>query len=241
MKCLIIIQARMQSVRLPGKIFKKVLGKELLRHQLERLEPLRKDSEIVIATTINPADDLVAEFAKQNAVPFFRGSETDVLRRYYETAIKFKADIIVRLTSDCPLIDPQVVKNVIEVFKNGNFDYVSNTLERTFPRGMDTEVFTLSALATANNKARKPSEREHVTSFIYNNPETFKLANFAATTDSSQYRLTVDTPEDFLLIEKILLKLTHKKSKFTLEDILDLLVEHPELAKINQNVEQKLT
>lgn len=239
MKIVAIIQARMGSTRLPGKILKKVNGRPLLSYQLERLQQSKYINDLVIATTINEKDDLIVEFCKGNKALWFRGPEEDVLARYYEAAKTFKADIIVRITSDCPIIDVQVVDKTIRNFIDNNFEYVSNTLERTYPRGLDTEVFTFAALEKAYNEAILERDREHVTAYFYTNPDVFKIGSVRNTVDYSKYRWTVDTEEDFQLMKNIIEKLYSENSQFTLLDTVKLMEANPDWFYINSHIEQK--
>ncbi|KAB2952938.1 acylneuraminate cytidylyltransferase [Heliorestis acidaminivorans] len=240
MKIGIIIQARMTSTRLPGKILREVKGKPLIQYQLERLNKVKLKDIPIIATTTKQSDDILVEFCKENNIAFFRGSEDDVLSRYYKTAKEFNVDVIVRITADCPLIDPTVVDEVIDTFlKEKKCDYVSNTNIRTYPRGMDTEVFTFKALEQSFYEAKTLSEREHVTPYMYTHPELFKLKAVIAQEDNSSHRWTVDTIEDFELIKLILESFYLYKPDFSLEDCLQLLKKNPEWKRINQGVEQK--
>ena len=171
-----IIQARMGSSRLPGKVLMKSgNGMPLLYHVINQLRYCSKVKNLVIATTTNQEDDSIEKFANDNSVNIFRGKEKDVLDRYFQCAKKYSFSTIVRITSDCPLIDPQIVDKVIERFFSGNYDYATNTLIRTFPIGTDVEVFSFSVLETAWKNAQLPSEREHVTPYIYNHPEIFNI------------------------------------------------------------------
>lgn len=242
MKTVIIVQARMSSTRLPGKVLKKVLGKPLLEYQIERLRRVKLADEIVIATTMRDADQPIINFCNDLSVPYFRGSENDVLARYYGAAKQYKASTVVRITSDCPVIDPMVIDKVISYYLDHllEFDYVSNTLCRTYPRGMDTEVLPMEALSTAFKEAKLRSEREHVTPFIHRHPERFRLANIAYHKDLSQYRWTVDAPQDLKLIKLIIKTLYPQKPDFTLEDIVNLFFHHPQWMNINKNIEQKM-
>jgi spore coat polysaccharide biosynthesis protein SpsF len=224
MKTAIIVQARMTSTRLPGKVLKPVLGKPLLEYQIERLQRVKLANEIVIATTTNETDEPIVELCNRLAVAYFRGSEEDVLGRYYQAATEHKADLVVRVTSDCPLIDPKVIDEVINLYlKNqSNYDYVSNSLERTYPRGMDTEVFSFSTLQQAFWEATAQPDREHVTPFIYRQPARYSLGHVIYSEDCSHHRWTVDTAEDFELIQKIIEAIYPIKPNFTLEDCLSL-------------------
>ncbi|VDH00944.1 3-deoxy-manno-octulosonate cytidylyltransferase [Lysinibacillus sphaericus] len=241
MKIVAIIQARMTSTRLPGKVLKKVLGKTLLEYQLERVRRSQCIDEIVVATTVNKTDDPIVELCSQLGYSIYRGSEEDVLSRYYEASIKAEADIVVRLTSDCPLVDPEIIDQVIELFKENQpkFAYVSNTLERTYPRGMDTEVFSIDALHRTYEEANRNMEREHVTAYMYSNPEKFSLLNKKSIVDLSQFRWTVDTEEDFELIRRIIEKIYPNKKEFTLQNIVNLVQEHQEWSLLNAHIEQK--
>ncbi|HWR39476.1 MAG TPA: glycosyltransferase family protein [Patescibacteria group bacterium] len=241
MKTAIIVQARMTSTRLPGKILKKVMGKPLLEYQMERLRRVSLADEIVIATTVNETDKPVVEWCQRMGVSYFRGSELDVLSRYYEAAKQYQADTVVRITADCPLIDPEVINGVIQVYQAAfpQYHYVSNCLERTYPRGMDVEVFAFSTLEEAYHEALLPAEREHVTAFIYNNPQRYQMKNVTGLADNSRYRWTVDTPEDFQLIETMLKVLYADHPDFTLDDALALLEKHPDWALINADIQQK--
>lgn len=241
MKVVAIIQARMTSTRLPGKVLKTVLEKPLLEYQLERVSRSKLIDEIVVATTINKSDDPIIKLCHKLGVLTYRGSEEDVLSRYYEAAKQFNADVIVRLTSDCPLIDPEIIDQVIKLYitQKDVLDYVSNTLIRTYPRGLDTEVFSFRALQVAYEKARLKSEREHVTAYIYKNPDKFQLKNLSYVRDLSKHRWTVDTKEDLELIKQILESLYTNNQMFTMKDVLCLLDKNPSLFYINAHIEQK--
>ncbi|GKV64858.1 MULTISPECIES: glycosyltransferase family protein [unclassified Sporosarcina] len=240
MKIVAIIQARMTSTRLPGKVLKKVLGKTLLEFQLERVARSKYINEIVVATTINNTDDTIVDLCTQLKVPIYRGSEEDVLSRYYEAAIQSEANIVVRLTSDCPLIDPGIVDQVIELYlSNPSKDYASNTLIRTYPLGMDTEVFNFHVLEEAFNKATLQRDREHVTSYIYRENKEFQLINLSLNRNISFNRWTVDTKEDYLLIKEILERIYPENPYFSMDDIINLINKYPELSEINKGIRQK--
>ncbi|WP_100374044.1 cytidylyltransferase domain-containing protein [Bacillus sp. FJAT-45037] len=239
MKVVAIIQARMGSTRLPGKVLKKINNIPLLEYQMERLKRSTNIDQLVIATTKKESDDPIVGFCNSFGLSYFRGSEEDVLSRYYEAAKYFAAEVVVRITSDCPIIDPNVVDGVIAAYKNNKYDYVSNTLKRSYPRGMDTEVFAIDVLEKAYKDADKPFEREHVTPYIYLNPETFKLYNLEYISDQSSHRWTVDTKEDFILIKKILENFKFLDNDFSMEDTLSYINKNPELKEINADIEQK--
>ncbi len=230
MRIEIYIQARMGSTRLPGKVLKTVLGKPLLEYQLERVRHVQLAHDIIVLTTAAQRDDIIAEFCEKKKVLCVRGPEDDVLARYSQAANLRKPDAIVRLTADCPLIDPRIVEHAIDLYqkKFPQWDYLSNTIERTFPRGMDVEVFSTEALLRANQEARNPYEREHVTPYIHHHPELFRRRNFHRTQNLSAYRLTVDTPDDLFLATQVIEQLYPITPFFSLEDIMELLNHHPE-------------
>lgn len=238
MNTLIIVQARMGSSRLPGKVLKKVLDKPLLEYQIERLKQVKLANDIVVATTTNPLDDPIIELCSSLDIRSYRGSEHDVLKRYYEVGSLYKAEVVVRITADCPIIDPSIIDQVIREFYHAfdSCDYVSNTLKRTFPRGMDTEVFSFAALRNAHHKAIDGADREHVTPFIYRNAQHVRCVSYPE--DLSFHRWTVDTVVDFILIEKILTHLYPQKKNFTMEDCVKFLNNNPSWKEINAKVEQ---
>lgn len=237
----LIVQARMASERLPGKVLKTVLNKPLILHELERLKRVTSATRLVVATTTNPADRELEAFCKKFEVNYFRGSEADVLSRYADTARRERAETVVRVTADCPLIDPAVVDRTIRHFldRKGGADYVSNVMKRTYPRGMDCEVFSAKALFEADAEAKKPSEREHVTPFFLVRPERYRLEGIEYKSDESKHRWTVDTPEDFELIRLLLEALLPTKPHFTLEDILEVAAKNPAWSRINRHIAQK--
>lgn len=239
----IYVQARMSSTRLPGKVLKEVLGKPLLFYLTERLKRAHQADAVAILTTTSPKDEPIRSFCKENKILCYEGPEDNVLERYYQVAKERRPDAVVRVTSDCPLIDPQIIDEVILAYKTDSpdVDYVSNTLTRTYPRGMDTEVFSYDALEKTYLSAKSPDEQEHVTLFMYRHPEIFKLKNVACKKGNSGFRLTVDTEDDFKLINLLLHELYLKNPEFVLRDILDLLQKHPEWVKINAHIEQKGT
>lgn len=239
MRIVAIIQARMGSTRLPGKILKQVMGKPLLEYQIERIKRSSHIDEIVIATTVKEADLPIVELCKQLNVACFRGSEEDVLARYYGAAVQYDADVVVRLTSDCPIIDPAVIDRVISFFLEHDVDYASNTLERTYPRGMDTEVLSFDVLKHAHLHAAGRAEREHVTPYIYMNKEQFRIGQLRYERNISQHRWTVDTSEDLELVSRIISSLYPVNPKFALKEIVALLEERPDWILLNAHVEQK--
>ncbi|WP_346887107.1 glycosyltransferase family protein [Clostridium sp. UBA1056] len=243
MKITAIIQARMGSTRLPGKVMKNIFGKTVLEHVVDRLRKSQLLNDIIIATTIGECDNKIAEEAERLSVNCYRGSENDVLSRYYNAAKENGSEIVIRITSDCPVIDPRIIDSMlerfIELYKNNEIDYMSNTLERTFPRGLDAEIIPFEILEKAYNEADKQYEREHVTPYIYQNPETFKLIGFKNPINYSEYRWTLDTPEDFEVITRIYKELYKYDEMFYFDDIMNLMKRYPEIKNINDDIEQK--
>jgi len=238
MKIVAIIQARTGSTRLPGKVLKDIEGETCLARVINRLRRASLVNELLVATTDLPADDVITAECRRCAVPVSRGDEQDVLDRYFRAAQLSKADIVVRITSDCPLIDPQVTDKTIRAFLDEKPDYASNALQRTYPRGLDTEVISLSALERAWRTARQPYEREHVTPYIYEHPGEFKLLSVTGDVDYSHHRWTLDTPEDLEFIRAVYGRFKDAKD-FSGLDVLNLLALHPELVEINRDVAQK--
>lgn len=235
----IIVQARMTSTRLPGKVLLEVAGKPLLEYQIERLRRATLADRIVVATTVNQADQPIVALCERLGVPVWRGSEHDVLARYHDAALAHQAEVVVRVTSDCPVIDPRVLDDTIDYYRRGQFDYVSNSLEQSFPRGLDAEVFAFQALAEAHAEAVDGEEREHVTPFLYRRPQRYRLANFACAQDLSGHRWTVDTPEDFALVSQLVGALYPVLPRFALHDMVAWLKGRPEVSALNAQVEQK--
>ena len=236
-----IIQARMSSTRLPGKVMIKVDKKNtLLDCVINQLQSGKEIKNIVIATTDQEEDDIIAEFAKKRAIKYFRGSMKDVLDRYYQCAKKFNFSEIIRVTSDNPLIDYEIVDTVVEHFKSNNYDYITidrpqiSTFHQTYPWGYNVEVFTFSALENAWKNAKLLSEREHVTPYFYKNNEIFKQTSIENSEDLSRFRCTVNTKYDLELIQKIYSIV--KKRPILLSDVIKLLKINPELVKINAHV-----
>ncbi len=231
---LIIVQARFSSTRLPGKVLKKIRDKPLLWFVKNKVKQIQTEHKIIIATGHLRANQPIIEFAKKNNIDFFIGDEYDVLDRYYQTAKHFKGDIIVRITSDCPLIDPKIIDQLLAIFLDGNYDYISNVHPPTYPDGYDTEVFSFKALETAWKKARLASEREHVTPYIWKNiSKEFKIKNVENEVDYSSYRLTVDTQDDFNLLSLIIEHFYDRWDNFYMEDVIKFLENNSEMLKIN--------
>lgn len=229
-----IIQARTGSSRLPDKAMKLLDEKHsILHYVISQLQYSKLLDDIVIATTDLEEDDIIVKFAQENGFKYFRGSEKDVLDRHYQCAKKFTFSTIVRIPSDKPLIDPQIVDKVVKVFTTSEYDYVSNFLHYTFPYGTEVEVFSFEALEKAWNLARLPSEREHVTPYIYNHKDKFKIFNVINSEDLSYLRWEVDREKDFELVKIIVERI--KSRPILLKDIMNLYAQEPVLFNINRN------
>lgn len=236
-----IVQTRTGSTRLPGKVMYPLFGKSVLGHVISRLQRSRLLDDILVATTRLAQDDCIVEEANRYLAGVYRGSEDDVLDRFHEAALVAGCDWIVRITSDCPLVDATIVDAMLaQLCKEADdIDYLSNTLHRTFPRGLDVEVFSLRVLLDASAKARLKSEREHVTPYIHGNPGQYRLRSFTTPTDYSAWRWTLDTHEDWILIQEIYARLYPAKPDFHWRDVIQLFQEEPWLASINRGVVQK--
>jgi len=231
-----IVQARMGSSRLPGKVMKKIGDKFLLDYVLEQLQSSKKIEKLFVATTTLSMDDVICNHLSSKNISFFRGSANDVLDRYVQCAKNFSINTIIRITADNPLIDPNIVDLVIEKFQNANCDYATNCLPRTFPYGTEVEIFSFEKLHQVWLNAKKPSEREHVTPYFYNHPELFKIANLENSKNISNLRWTVDRKNDLKLVQTIIEKINH--SPILLEDILNLYSQQPKLFEQNKPVIQ---
>lgn len=242
MKIAAIVQARMGSTRLPGKVMKELKGESVLSHVIQRLKQAKLIDEIIIATTTDSKDDIIEKETRRNGVKVFRGSEKDVLSRYYEASVKDDADVVVRITSDCPLIDPFVVDKMIDFYLKNKYSLVTNAGsspdQRSFPRGLDTEVFSLEVLKDAYLNGNKTYHREHVTPYIYEQKNN-KIYYFKNKEDLSKYRWTLDTEEDLKLITEIYNRLYKGSHDFYMNDIIRLFQREPSLYNINADVEQK--
>lgn len=238
MTLIAIVQARMGSSRLPGKALKDIQGRSMLARVVRRAQRSSLIDRLIVATTDKEADDAIASECKILGVSVFRGSEDDVLDRYYQAAKAFSAEAVVRITSDCPLIDPDVIDRVVRVFLDNRPDYASNTIENTYPRGLDVEVFTFSALEKAWRNASLDFERVHVTPYIYLHPELFRKLSVTAEKNLSFYRWTVDTAEDLALVRAVYEKMGGD-DHFSWRDVLDLFEREPGLAELNRHIRQK--
>lgn len=223
----------MSSTRLPGKVMKPILGRAMILQQVDRILQSKRIDKLIIATSDEVDDDPLANLAENNNIECFRGSLGNVLERFYNAARKYSPDHIVRLTGDCPLSDPDVIDQTITYYMDGDFDYVSNCVEATFPDGLDVEVFSFQALKEAFDEAQLPSQVEHVTPFINGQSDRYKLGLYRNVTDCSHFRWTVDEPEDFLFVTKVYEELHPLNPDFRMQDVLDLMEEKPDLQLLN--------
>jgi spore coat polysaccharide biosynthesis protein SpsF len=241
MKIGIIVQARMGSSRLPGKVLMKIKGKTVLEHIYLRLKQVNSVNHIIIATSNLPADDPIVQLCENLKVDYFRGSEDHVLERYYEAALKFDLEVIVRVTGDCPLIDPKVIEQMLNRYHELMPDILTNAgldeNHRTFPRGLDAEVFSIEVLKKAYNLAWHDYQREHVTPYIYENFDNIHI--FKNPENYSNIRITLDTMQDYEFIKGIYEDLYKGNHIFYLKEIVSLLNQKPELLELNENVTQK--
>jgi spore coat polysaccharide biosynthesis protein SpsF len=232
-----IIQARTGSTRLPGKVLADIDGRPMLWHVVERTRSAETLDDVIVATTTETADDAIVAFCRVHNVHCFRGSEMDVLDRYYCAAREYNSQAVVRITSDCPLIDPEIIDKTVRAFLMEQPDYASNCVVRTYPRGLDTEVISFQALRSAWRDARQGYQRTHVTPYIYENPGRFRTLSVTGGLDWSAHRWTVDTPEDLEFVRAIYSR--REGSNFLLSDVLRLIDREPQLAEINRSVPQK--
>jgi spore coat polysaccharide biosynthesis protein SpsF len=231
---LAILQARSNSTRLPRKIFLDLLGKPMILRQYDRIRLCKKIDKIVIATSDNNQDLDLVKLCKENQIDFFCGSLDDVLKRFYDCSLKYKPKNIIRLTGDCPLCDPDLIDKVINYHIINKFDYTCNTLEPFYPDGLDVEILNFNSLKISYDNSKLLSQREHVTQYILNNQNKFKIGFFYEGIKNDNLRLTVDNYEDYELIKIIYEKLYFINPNFLLNDIIQLLEEFPELIKINE-------
>jgi spore coat polysaccharide biosynthesis protein SpsF len=239
MNIVMIIQARMGSTRLPGKVLLPLEDRTVLGQVIARALAVPSITQVCVATTESPKDDAIADECKKYQVMCVRGSEDDVLSRYYKAAVATKADHIVRITSDCPLLDVDVTESIIQLHLTSGADFTSNCLKRQFPRGLDTEVFPMKVLREAHEEATSKFHREHVCPFLYQQEGRYRLEHYQYPIDYSHYRWTVDTPEDYKLISILYKKLYIPGQFISWQQGIELLENEPELALINANVEQK--
>jgi spore coat polysaccharide biosynthesis protein SpsF len=232
----IIVQARMGSKRFPGKIMKKVNGYPMLNHMLNQIKKSKLHDEIIIATSLKKENDIVRNFCKKNKINCFSGSENNLVNRFYLCAKKYKLDTIVRLTADCPLIDPTIIDLCIKKFLSKKFDFVANTSppnNKSYPDGVDVEVFSFKTIETVNSKCKSKKDLEHVTPYIWRKKKEYRLFRFNLKKDLSKYRFTLDYKEDFVLIKKILINLYNKKKKISMNNVIQYIKQNNNIYLLN--------
>lgn len=235
----IVVQARMSSSRFPGKVLRPLLGKSLLARMIERLQLIKHTAKLVIATSEAADDDVIEQEAQNLQIDCYRGDLNNLLDRHYQAAKSYNADVVLKIPSDCPLIDPKAVDRVLDYFfaSDGQYDFVSNLHPATWPDGNDVEVMTMACLEKVWKEAAKPMELEHTTPYIWENPQKFKIGNVAWTAGkdySMSHRFTIDYPEDYLFINRVYEELYPQNPGFSCEDIVALIEAKPEIYQINQ-------
>lgn len=234
-----IIQARCGSTRFPNKVFADINGKPLLWHVVDRLKYADLIDDIIVATTSNSKDDVIEEWCKDEGVKCFRGSEDDVLNRYYCASVAYPSDVIVRATADDPFKEPAVIDRVIRKLIDEHMDLVTNNFPPSFPEGLDCEAFTFSVLEEMEKVTYDSFEREHVTQYVYHNPEKFKIGNVTSETQLSSYRWTIDNQEDYEMVKAVYEnRQTDNNDILRMKEILEILENNPEIAKINSQVKR---
>jgi spore coat polysaccharide biosynthesis protein SpsF len=235
-----IIEARMGSSRLPGKTMMEIMGSPSIQLLIDRLRHAQRIDNIILATTTNSEDDTIEKFCHDYGVICFRGSAEDVLGRVYHAAQKYGADVVVEVTGDCPLLDPWLIDECIDLFIRSDYDYLSNFIEQSYPPGIDVQIFSFAVLEQLHVNAKEQKFREHVTLYILKNPSLFRMHNVYAPPElyCPDWHLELDEYVDYILIKTIYENLYDKKPVFTTTDIVKLLKEHPEWLKINQEVQR---
>lgn len=241
MKIVSTVEARTASTRLPGKVLKTIVGKPVIELLIERLKRSNYLDEVVLATTINENDNILADLGKKVGIKVFRGSEEDVLGRILGAAKSVGGEVQVQICGDCPLLDPAIIDNLIKIFLNSDYDFVSNAIKHSYPVGLDCRVFKVLLLEEVDKKTNDSIHRVHGTTYIYETPGRYKILNVEAPPELNhpEWRWTLDTSEDFEFISKIYENLYYKKPDFDSYDILDLLRGNPALLEINKSVKQK--
>jgi spore coat polysaccharide biosynthesis protein SpsF (cytidylyltransferase family) len=234
-KSTIIIQARTNSSRLPRKVLSKIQSKPLIWHVINRVKKIKNVEQIILATSTNPSDRSLVKIAEKENILTFTGSEKDVLDRYYKTSLKFNADPIIRITGDCPLIDPKLITKMLDFFQHEKYDFMSNNINPTFPDGLDASIFSFNALEQAWKKSNLQSEREHVVPYILKNKKCFKIFSYENSKNLSNYRWTVDEKNDLNFIRRIYY-LMKPKTIFYTNDILTVIKQNPKLLAINSSI-----
>ncbi len=230
-----IIQARTDSKRLANKVLKEIEDAPVICHIINRIKRSRNVEQIILATTDNDSDKILLDIAEKFKIIGFAGDEDDVLERFFDAATSFSADPIVRITGDCPLVDPELLDIMIQIFLENKYDYISNTIERTFPDGLDIEIFSFDALKKTHRQAKWSSEREHVTPFIVKNQDLFRVYSYRNKQDLSNLRWCVDEEDDLLMVKQIFHEMITEQF-FSTADIIDLISKNPKIAEINKNI-----
>lgn len=235
MRIAAIVQARTGSTRFPNKVFANLSNKPLIWHVFNRLKSSQLINSLILATTENPNDDSLIEWANENGIFYYRGSENDVLSRYYFAAKKFNIDIIIRITADDPFKDPEIIDMIVESFIKNKLNFISNNNPPTYPEGLDVEVFDIESLELAFNNSKDSYEREHVTQYFYRNPEKFKIQNFYNFENTSNLRWTIDTEVDYKMATEVYNNLFNERNCFNYKDIIEFLKKFPKIALINKD------
>ena len=234
-KITVIIEARTGSSRLPNKVVAEIEGKPMIFYVIDRVKQIKSVEQIILATTQEENDKILTEIAKQNSIGSFVGDSIDVLDRGYQCALQNNADPIIRITGDCPLIDPDIVEEMLEFYLKNNYDYVSNRINPKYPDGLDVEIYSFNTLQMAAQNAKWSSERELVTTYITKNPKNFKIFSYENQEDLSEYRWTVDEQKDLEFIRKIY-SIMKPKTNFSMKEIVEILSKNSELLKINAGI-----
>ena len=234
-KITVIIEARTGSSRLPNKVIAEIEGKPMIFYVIDRIKQIKSVEQIILATTQEENDKILTEIAKQNSIGSFVGDSIDVLDRGYQCALQNNADPIIRITGDCPLIDPDIVEEMLEFYLKNNYDYVSNRINPKYPDGLDVEIYSFNTLQMAAQNAKWSSERELVTTYITKNPKNFKIFSYENQEDLSEYRWTVDEQKDLEFIRKIY-SIMKPKTNFSMKEIVEILSKNSELLKINAGI-----
>ena len=234
-KITVIIEARTGSSRLPNKVIAEINSNPMIFYVIDRVKQIKSVEQVVLATTNEKNDQILVEIGKQNSIMTFTGDSIDVLNRDYQCALQYNADPIIRITGECPLIDPYLVEDMLKFYLKNNYDYVSNRINPKYPDGLDVEIYSFETLKNAAENAKWSSERELVTTYITKNPKKFKIFSYENEKDLSHYRWTVDEKKDLEFVKKIY-SIMNPKTNFSMDEIVNLLLKNPELVKINSGI-----
>jgi spore coat polysaccharide biosynthesis protein SpsF len=234
-KITVMIQARTGSSRLPGKVLSKIENKPMVWHVINRVKKIKSVQQIALITTKEKSDQILLEIAKENKIIGFSGKTSDVLNRHYQCAKEINADPIIRITSDCPLIDPKIVEEMIQFYLKNNYDVVSNTITPSYPDGLDIEIFSFNALKKAAKEAKKKHDREHVTTYFGSHTKKFKIYDYQNKSDLSNFRWTVDKIQDIQFVRAVYSKIKPKKV-FSMNEVLQILKKYPKIIEINKGI-----